>query len=79
MLLLLVAESVSDSLASPWTVACQTPLFMAFSRQEYWNGLLCPPPGDFPDSGIGPESPVSHALQMDSSPTEPPGKPLLEV
>ena len=60
-------------------VARQASLSMGFSRQEYWNGLLSPPRGDFPDSGIGPESPVSPALQMDSSPTEPPGKPLLEV
>ena len=30
---------------TPWTVACQAPLSMEFSRQEYWSGLLCPPPG----------------------------------
>ena len=38
--------------ASPWTVACQTPLSMGFSRQEYCHGLPCPPPGDLPDPGI---------------------------
>ena len=38
--------------ATPWTVAHQVPLFMEFSRQEYWNGLLFPPLGDLPDSGI---------------------------
>ena len=38
--------------ATPWTVALQTPLSMRFSRQEYWSGLPCPPPGDFPDPGI---------------------------
>ena len=42
---------MSDS-ATPWTVASQAPLFMGFSRQEYWRGLLCPPPGDLPDPGI---------------------------
>ena len=31
-----------------WTVACQTPLSMRFSRQQYWSGLPCPPPGDLP-------------------------------
>ena len=39
-----------------WTVACQAPLSMGFSRQEYWSGLSCPPPGDLPESGIEPES-----------------------
>jgi len=45
------------------------------SRQEYWNGLPCPPPGDLPDPGIKPMSPVSPALQADSLPAEPSGKP----
>ena len=35
-----------------WTVALQAPLSMRFSRQEYWSGLPCPPPGDLPDPGI---------------------------
>ena len=35
-------------LATPWTVACQAPLSMRFSMQEYWSGLPCPPPGDLP-------------------------------
>ena len=38
--------------ATPWTVAYQAPLPMGFFRQEYWNWLPCPPPGDLPDSGI---------------------------
>ena len=38
--------------ATPWTVARQAPLFMGFSRQEYWSGLPCPSPGDLPDPGI---------------------------
>ena len=50
----------------PWTVACQAPLSMAFSRQEYWSGLPFPPPGDFSNPGIEPSSPVSPALQADS-------------
>ena len=40
--------------AAPGTIACQNPLFMGFSRQEYWSGLPCPPPGDLPDPGIEP-------------------------
>ena len=35
-----------------WTVAHQAPMSMKFSRQEYWSGLPCPPPGDLPESGI---------------------------
>ena len=45
-----------------WTVARQAPLSMGFSRQEYWSGLPCPPPGDLPDSGIEPASLMSPAL-----------------
>ena len=56
----------------PWTVAHQAPLSMGFSRQEYWSGLPCPPPGDLPDPGIEPRSP---ALQVDSLLFESPGKP----
>ena len=48
-------SAVSDS-ASPWTVAGQSPLSIAFSRQEYWSGLPFLPPGDLPDSGIEPAS-----------------------
>ena len=44
------------------TVACQTPLSTGFSRQEYWSGLSCPPPGDLPDPGIKPMIPTSPAL-----------------
>ena len=58
-----------------WTVNFQGPLSMGLSRQEYWSGLLCPPPGDLPDPGIEPTSPVSPVLQVESLPTEPPGKP----
>ena len=48
--------------ATLWTVAHQPPLSMRFSRQEYWSGLPCPNPGDLPDPGIEPASPVSPAL-----------------
>ena len=58
---------------TPQTAALQAPLSLWFSGQEYWSELLCPPPGDFPNPGIKPGSP---ALQVDSSFTEPPGKPV---
>ena len=58
---------------TPWTAACQASLLMRFSRQEYWSGLPCPPPGDLPNRGIEPRSP---ALLVDSLPSEPPGKPM---
>ena len=61
---------MSDS-AIPQTVAHQPPLSMEFSRQEPWSGLSFPSPGDLPHPGIEPRSP---ALQVDSSPSEPPGK-----
>ena len=52
-------------------IACQAPVSMEFSRQEYWNGLPLPSPGDLPDLGIEPWSPV---LQANSLPSETPGK-----
>ena len=45
-----------------WPMDCQAPLFVGFSRQECWSELSCPPPGDLPDAGIKPRSPVSPAL-----------------
>ena len=45
-----------------WTVARQATLSMGLSRQEYWSGLPCPPPGDLPDPGIEPKSLMSPAL-----------------
>ena len=47
---------------TPWTVAHQALLSMGFSRQEYWSGFSCPPPGDLPDSRIKPMSHVSPTL-----------------
>ena len=58
-----------------WTVAHQAPLSMGFSRQEYWSGLPCPPPGDLSDPGIEPESPVAPALMVDSLPLSHQGSP----
>ena len=63
---------MTDFLLPPWTVAHQAPLSMEFSGQEYWSGLPFPSPGDLPDPGIEPRS---LALQADSLPSEPPGKP----
>ena len=59
----------------PRTVARQAPLSMGFSREAYWSGLLCPPPGDLPDPAIEPSSPVSLALAGRFFTTEPLGKP----
>ena len=44
--------------ATLWTIACQALLSMGFSRQEYWGGIPCPPPGDLPDTDIEPVSPA---------------------
>ena len=52
-------------------IAHQAPLSVGFSRQEYWSGLPCPPPGDLPDPEMESKSP---ALQADALPSEPPGK-----
>ena len=64
----LVAK-LCPTLATSWTVACQAPLSMRFSRQEYWSGLAFPSPGDLPDPGIEPGSP---ALEADALTSEPP-------
>ena len=68
----LVAKS-SLTFATPWTLVCQAPLSMGFSRQEQWSGLPFPSPGDLPDPEI--ES-GSSAVQADSLPTELRGKPV---
>ena len=54
------------------TVACQAPLFMRYSRQEYWSGFPFPPLGDLPNPGIKPTSPASAGGFFTA---EPPGKP----
>ena len=63
--------------ATPWTIACQAPLSMGFSRQEHWSGLPCPPPGDLLASN-------THLLrllywQARSLPLAPPGKPGIGI
>ena len=62
LLLLLSHFSHVQLFATPWTVALQAPLSVGFSRQEYWGGLPCPPPGDLPNPGIEPASLKSSAL-----------------
>ena len=52
---------VFNSFVTPWTVACQAPLSMEFSRQEYWSGLPVPSPGDLPSPGMEPRSPAWQA------------------
>ena len=61
--------------ATPITVARQVPLFMGFPRQEYWNGLPFPSPGDLPNPAIEPEPP---ALAGGFFTDEQPGKPIEE-
>ena len=62
--------SVVQLFATPWTVACQAPLSMGLSRQEYCSGLPFPPPKDLPDPGMEPTSPALAGRFT----TEPPGK-----
>ena len=59
------------TLCDPMDWGCQAPLPMGFSRQEYWSGLPCPPPGDLLSPGIKPRSPTLQAVSL---PSEPPGK-----
>ena len=62
LLLLLSHFSRVRLFATLWTTACQAPLSMGFSRQEYWNGLPCSPPGDLLNLGIEPTSLMFPAL-----------------
>ena len=61
--------------ATPWTAVCQVPLYMTFSRQEYWNRLLFPSLGDLSNPGIKPASLVPPALAGGFFTRELPGKP----
>ena len=58
-LLLLSSHCHVQLFETPWTIVHHTPLFMEFSRQEYWSGLPFPSSGDLPDPRI---EPMSHAL-----------------
>ena len=58
-----------------WTDACQTPLSMRFSRQEYWSGFPCPPPGDLGNPEMEPMSPMAPTSQADSVPLSHWGSP----
>ena len=72
ILLLFSCKIMSDSFVSPWASAHQAPLSMGFPRQEYWNGLLFPSPGDIPDPGTKAMSPILAGRLFT---TELPGKP----
>ena len=63
-----IKVAVGDEVKEGDTVAHWVPLPMEFSRQAYWSGLPCPPPGDLPNPRVGPTSPISPASQMDSLP-----------
>ena len=67
---------MSDSLQ---TVAHQGPLSAGFSRQEYWSGLPCPPPGDLPDPGNKLTSHASPELQVDFFTADPLGEPYMTL
>ena len=71
----LVAQSWL-TLCEPWAAACQAPLSMEFSRQEYWSVLPFPSPGDLPNPGIKPKS---STLREDSLLSEPPGKRSIQT
>ena len=60
---------------TPWAIACQAPVSLGFSRQEYWSVLPFLPPGDLPNPGIEPTSPMSLALAGEFFTTESLGKP----
>ena len=67
--------SCAQFFVTPWTVAHHRLLSVEFSRQEYWDGLPFPTPGDLTDSGIESSSPMSFKLAGRFFTTAPPGKP----
>ena len=76
ILLCVLSHSVmSDSLRPHVLQLARLLCPWGFSMQQYWNGLSCPSPGDLPNPGIKPRSPALQVVQLDSLPTEPPGKP----
>ena len=60
--------SCVELFVTPWTVTCQAPLFIKFSKQEYWSGLTFPTPGNLPDPGMESTFPTSLALAGSSLP-----------
>ena len=70
-----VCSIMSDSPQPPWIIAHQALPSMEFSRQEYWNGLSFPTPGDLPDPGTEPVSVASPILAGRFFTTAPTGKP----
>ena len=64
-----VSRLVMSDSATPWTAACQAPLSMGFSRQEYWNGLPFPSPGVLSHPGIKPRPPSLRADSLLSEPS----------
>ena len=69
-----MCAQLGPTLATPWTVGSQAPLSMECFRQEYWSGLPFHVPGDLPDPGTEPASPVSPALAGGFFTTAPRGK-----
>ena len=76
MLLFLSHSVASDSVVTPWIVACQAPLSMEFPRQQSWSGLPFPSPGDLPDPGI---EPISSSIEGGFLTTEETGKPHRDI
>ena len=75
VLLLVIVPSYIQLFVTPWSVACQAPLSMEFSGQEYWSGPPLPTPGDLPNPRIEAMFLVSSALAGGFFITEPPGTP----
>ena len=71
-----VSHPVMSDSVTQWTIALQSPLSIRFPRQECWSVWPFPSPGNLHDAGIKPRSP---ALQADSLPAEPPGKPCIYI
>ena len=80
MFVLMCAKSLQlcPTLCDPMDCICQAPLSMGFSRQEYWSGLPCPPPGDHPHPGIRPVFLMSPELAGGLS-LAPPRKRICKV
>ena len=70
----LISKVCAPLLEAPWTIAHQAPLFIKFSKQDYWSGLLFPPPGHLPIPGIKPRLLCPLNWQENSLPLAPPGK-----